>query len=59
MLGWAATFLIIALIAAALGFGAIAGFTVELAKIIFIVAMILFVVSAILGFIRDRSPTLP
>jgi uncharacterized membrane protein YtjA (UPF0391 family) len=59
MLGWAVTFLVIALIAAVLGFGGIAGFAIELAKIVFVVAMILFVISAIFGFMRDRSPTLP
>ncbi len=59
MLGWAVTFLIIALIAAVLGFGGIAGFAVELAKIVFIVALILFVVSAVFGFMRGRSPTIP
>ena len=40
MLGWALTFLIIALIAAVLGFGGIAGLSVEIAKIIFFVAMV-------------------
>ena len=59
MLGWALTFLIIALIAAVLGFGGIAGFAVEIAKVIFAVAIILFVISAIFGIIRGRSPTLP
>jgi uncharacterized membrane protein YtjA (UPF0391 family) len=58
MLGWALTFLIIALIAAVLGFGGIAGFAVELAKIIFFVAIVLFVISAVFGFARGRS-TLP
>jgi uncharacterized membrane protein YtjA (UPF0391 family) len=57
MLGWAVTFLVIALIAAVLGFGGIAGFAVELAKIVFVVALILFVVSAVFGLIRGRSPT--
>ena len=56
MLGWAVTFLIIALIAAVLGFGGIAGFAVELAKIVFVVALILFVISAVFGMIRGRSP---
>ena len=59
MLGWALSFLIIALIAAVLGFGGIAGFAVEIAKIIFFVAIILFVISAIIGVIRGRSPTVP
>jgi uncharacterized membrane protein YtjA (UPF0391 family) len=59
MIGWAVTFLVIALIAAVLGFGGIAGFAVELAMIVFVVALILFVISAIFGFARGRSPTLP
>lgn len=56
MLGWALTFLIVALIAAVLGFGGIAGFAVEIAKIIFFVAIILFVISAIFGLMRGRCP---
>jgi uncharacterized membrane protein YtjA (UPF0391 family) len=57
MLGWALTFLVIALIAAVLGFGGMAGFAVEIAKIIFFVAIILFVISAVFALIRGRSPT--
>ena len=59
MLGWALTFLIVALIAALLGFGAIAGVAVEAAKIVFFVAIILFAISAIVGLVRGRSPTVP
>ena len=59
MLGWALTFLVIALIAAVLGFGGMAGFAVEIAKIIFFVAIILFVISAVFALIRGRSPTVP
>jgi uncharacterized membrane protein YtjA (UPF0391 family) len=59
MLGWAVTFLIVALIAAVLGFGGIAGFAVEAAKLIFVVAIILFAISAIIGLVRGRSPTVP
>ena len=55
MLGWALTFLIVALIAAVLGFGGIAGFAVEIAKIIFFVAIVLFVISAIVGLIRGTD----
>ena len=54
MLGWALTFLVIALISAVLGFGGIAGTAIEIAKIIFFVAIILFVVSAVLGMLRGR-----
>ena len=59
MLGWAITFLVVALIAALLGFGGIAGTAVEIAKLIFFVAIILFVISAVVALIRGRSPTVP
>jgi uncharacterized membrane protein YtjA (UPF0391 family) len=59
MLGWALTFLIVALVAAVLGFGGIAGFAVDIAKIIFFVAIVLFVISALVGLLRGRSPTVP
>ena len=54
MLSWALTFLVIALIAAVLGFGGIAGVSIEIAKIIFFVAILLFVISAIFGVVRGR-----
>lgn len=56
MLGWALTFLIVALIAAALGFGGIAGTAVSIAKIIFVVAIVLFVLSLVYGMITGRRP---
>jgi len=55
MLGWALTFLVIALVAALLGFGGIAGTAVGIAKIIFFVAIILFLISAVTGAFRGRS----
>lgn len=59
MMGWAVTFLIVALIAAVLGFGEIAGVAVEAAKLVFFVALILFAISAVVGLLRGRSPTVP
>jgi len=59
MLGWAITFLIVALVAAVLGFGGIASFAVDIARIVFVVAIILFVISSVVALIRGRSPTLP
>ena len=59
MLGWAITFLIIALIAAVLGFGGIAGFAVEGAKLVFMVTIILLLISAVIHVVRGRSPTIP
>ncbi|HLL28046.1 MAG TPA: DUF1328 domain-containing protein [Xanthobacteraceae bacterium] len=54
MLGWAVTFLIVALIAAFLGFGGVAIVSIELAKIVFFVAIVLFAISAVVGLIRGR-----
>jgi uncharacterized membrane protein YtjA (UPF0391 family) len=55
MLSWVVTFLIIALIAGILGFGGIAGASVEIAKIIFFIALVLFLVSAVIGLTRGRT----
>jgi uncharacterized membrane protein YtjA (UPF0391 family) len=59
MLGWALIFLVVALIAAVLGFGGIAGMSMEIAKIIFFVAILLFAISAVVGLLRGRNPTVP
>jgi uncharacterized membrane protein YtjA (UPF0391 family) len=55
MLSWVVTFLIIALIAGVLGFGGIAGASVDIAKIIFFIAVVLFLVSAVVGVARGRN----
>ncbi len=55
MLYWAAGFLIIAIIAAVLGFGGIAGTAIGLAKILFFVFLVLFLISAALSFFRKGS----
>ena len=52
MLSWVVTFLIIALIAGTLGFGGIAGASIEIAKIIFFIAVVLFLLSAVIGLAR-------
>ena len=57
-LGWAVTFLVVALVAALLGFGGIAGTAMEAAKLVFFVAIVLFAISAVIGLLRGRSPTL-
>jgi uncharacterized membrane protein YtjA (UPF0391 family) len=54
MLGWVVTFLIIGLIAALLGFGGIAGASFGIAKIIFFVFLVLFVLAIIFGSIGTR-----
>ena len=55
MLGWVVTFLIVALIAGVLGFGGLAGASIEIAKIIFFIAVVLFLISAVVGLARGRS----
>ncbi len=52
MLKWSAVFLIIAIIAAIFGFGGIASGAVEIAKILFFVFVIIFVLMLLGGLIR-------
>ncbi len=52
LLHYAIVFLIIALIAAAVGFGGVAGVAMEGARLLFWVFIILFVVSLIGGLLR-------
>jgi uncharacterized membrane protein YtjA (UPF0391 family) len=54
MLSWALTFLVIALIAAALGFSGVAGTATNIAYILFVVFLVLFLVSLIAP--RFRGP---
>jgi uncharacterized membrane protein YtjA (UPF0391 family) len=55
MFSWVVTFLVIALIAGILGFGGIAGASIEIAKAIFFIAIILFLISAVVGLVRGRT----
>ena len=47
MLNWSLAFLVIALVAALLGFGSIAGTAAWIAKVLFVVFLVLFLVSLI------------
>lgn len=49
MLGWALTFLIVALIAGLMGFGLIGGMAWTAAKVLFFVFLVLFVISLVAG----------
>jgi uncharacterized membrane protein YtjA (UPF0391 family) len=55
MLSWVVTFLVIALIAGVLGFGGIAGVSIEIAKTIFFIAVVLFLIAAVVGLARGRT----
>jgi uncharacterized membrane protein YtjA (UPF0391 family) len=54
MLGWTLTFLIIAVIAAAFGFGGIAVAAAGIAKILFYIFLVLFLVSLV-GSLARRA----
>jgi uncharacterized membrane protein YtjA (UPF0391 family) len=54
MLGWAVTFLIIALIAAVLGFGGIAAASAGIAKILFFIFLVMCVIFFVFGW-RGRG----
>ena len=49
MLKWSAIFLVIALIAAALGFSRVAGASSNIAWILFVVFLVIFFVSLLMG----------
>ncbi len=52
LLHWAVVFLIVAIIAAVLGFGGVAGTAMEGARMLFWVALVLLVISLVFGLIR-------
>jgi uncharacterized membrane protein YtjA (UPF0391 family) len=54
MLNWALTFLVVALLAAVFGFTGIAVASAGIAKILFYLFVVLFVVSLIAGLARRR-----
>lgn len=49
MLSWALTFLIVAIVAGLLGFGVVAGTAAWIAKVLFVLFLVLFVASLISG----------
>lgn len=52
LLHYAIVFLVVALVAAFLGFGGVAGTAIEGARILFWVAIVLFAVSLVAGLLR-------
>jgi uncharacterized membrane protein YtjA (UPF0391 family) len=52
MLHWALIFLVIALVAGLFGFGGIASTATGMAQILFVIALVLFIISLFAGFIR-------
>jgi uncharacterized membrane protein YtjA (UPF0391 family) len=56
MLGWALTFLIVALVAAALGFTGIAGAASSIAQILFVIFLVLFLIAMLARALQGRPP---
>jgi uncharacterized membrane protein YtjA (UPF0391 family) len=52
LLHWAVIFLVVALVAALLGFGGVAGTAMEGARLLFWVALVFLVVSLVFGLMR-------
>jgi len=52
LLHYAIVFLVIAVIAGVLGFGGLAGTAMEAARLLFWVAVVLFLISAVVGVLR-------
>jgi uncharacterized membrane protein YtjA (UPF0391 family) len=55
MLGWALTFAILSLVAGVLGFFALAGMAASIAKVLFLVFIVLLVASFVMRAIRGQS----
>lgn len=55
MLRYALMFLVLALIAGFLGLGGVADVSVEIAKILFMVFLALFVVALVVGLVRGKA----
>jgi uncharacterized membrane protein YtjA (UPF0391 family) len=57
MLYWAAFFFVIAVVAAFVGYGGVSSAATSVAKILFIVALVLGAISLLFGFGRRRAAT--
>lgn len=55
MLGWAFTFLLVALLAAALGFGGTAGAPALVAQVLFVIFILLFLVTVVMRRLRGQG----
>jgi uncharacterized membrane protein YtjA (UPF0391 family) len=55
MIRWAVIFLVLGLVMAVLGFGGIGGAFIDIAKILFFVAIAVFVVLLVLGIVAGRK----
>lgn len=56
MLGWALTFLVVALIAAAVGFGGVVGAIAATARVLFAIFMLLFLGTVVFRTANGKPP---
>jgi uncharacterized membrane protein YtjA (UPF0391 family) len=54
MLWWALVFFVVAIIAAAFGFGGIAEASAAIAQVLFFIFLVIFVVALVMHFVRGR-----
>jgi uncharacterized membrane protein YtjA (UPF0391 family) len=54
LLYWALALLVVAIIAGVLGFGGVEGTAMEGARLLFWVAIVLFIISLVFGYMRRR-----
>jgi len=59
MLGWAITFFLMAVVAAVLGFGGLAGTFASVAQFLTVMFVVLFIASLIYGMVTGRSANPP
>ena len=59
MLRWALIFLVVSLVAAVLGFGGIAADSAYIARVLFIIFLVLFLVSLVFGMSSRGGPPAP
>jgi uncharacterized membrane protein YtjA (UPF0391 family) len=52
LLYWALVFLVIGIVAAIFGFGGVAGTAVDAARLLFWVAIVLFIIALVAGLVR-------
>lgn len=58
MLRWTLSFLVLALIAGFFGFSGVATISIGIAKLLFFIFVILFIIAALIGFLQGRSPSI-
>lgn len=59
MLRWALTFLVFALIAALFGFTGLAGESMAIARVLFFIFLVIFLISLVFSLVSGKRPPAP